>query len=107
LAKTLEECFRFDSAKGLVNAKSKKKINLTFKPNQRYDFNTKLQCEALEKMPKEVSNALAKQPKDKNTRLGPLIKSTIDIKCSGDFPLVRITDVRNSEVSIANLWERF
>lgn len=42
LAKTLEECFRFDSAKGLVNAKSKKKINLTFKPNQRYDFSTQL-----------------------------------------------------------------
>jgi len=61
-------------------------------------------------MPKEVSNGLAKLPKDKqatNTRLGSLIKSTIDIKCSGDFPLVRVTDVRNSDVSIANLWESF
>ena len=29
------------------------------------------------------------------------------IRCKGDYPLLRFTDVRNDQVSIANLWERF
>lgn len=38
---------------------------------------------------------------------GTIEKCAIDIKCKGDYPLVRVTDVRNEQVSIANLWERF
>ena len=34
-------------------------------------------------------------------------KASIKIHCKGDFPLLRFTDVRNDQVSIANLWERF
>jgi hypothetical protein len=33
LEDVMKRCFRFDSSKGLVNAKSKKKLNLTFKPD--------------------------------------------------------------------------
>ena len=31
--KILNNCFKFDNHKGVVNAKSKKKVNITFKPN--------------------------------------------------------------------------
>ena len=34
-------------------------------------------------------------------------KSYIKIHAMGDFPLLRITDVRNDQVSSANLWEKF
>jgi hypothetical protein len=38
---------------------------------------------------------------------GQVEKSSIQIRCKGYFPLVRLTDVRNEHVSIANLWEFF
>jgi hypothetical protein len=51
----LADCFKFDSQKGLVNALSKKKINLTFKPTQRFEFATQLVCIGREKMTKELN----------------------------------------------------
>jgi hypothetical protein len=104
----LDSSFRFDSQKGLVNSKSKKKVNVTFKPHQRFDFDTQLVCLAGEKMAKEVTTtqkiALALTGKKD---ISHLEKCAIPIKCKGDYPLVRVTDVRNEQVSIANLWERF
>ena len=38
---------------------------------------------------------------------GHVEKTSIKILCKGDYPLLRFTDVRNDQVSIANLWERF
>jgi len=38
---------------------------------------------------------------------GHVEKASIRISCKGDYPLLRFTDVRNDQVSIANLWERF
>ena len=38
---------------------------------------------------------------------GHVEKAMIKITCKGDYPLLRFTDVRNDQVSIANLWERF
>ncbi len=34
-------------------------------------------------------------------------KSFIGIHAMGDFPLLRFTDVRNDQISVASLWERF
>lgn len=66
-------------------------------------------CVAKEKMSKE----LAAQIKMQKTQAGEKYqvnfeeKSAIKIKCKGDYPMLRFTDVRNDQVSIANLWERF
>jgi len=54
MTKILEDCFKFDHSKGLINAKSKKKINITFKPTLRFDFDIHLVCIAREKLAKEV-----------------------------------------------------
>jgi hypothetical protein len=54
MAKVLDECFKFDNPKGLLNAKSKKKVNITFKPTLRFDFDIHLVCCAKEKLSKEV-----------------------------------------------------
>lgn len=50
----LEDCFKFDHPKGLINAKSKMKVNITFKPTLRFDFDIHLVCVAREKIAKEV-----------------------------------------------------
>ena len=105
----LDSSFRFDSQKGLVNSKSKKKVNVTFKPHQRFDFDTQLVCLAGEKMAKEVTStqkiiSMTCAVKQDHSHLE---KCAIPIRCKGDYPLVRVTDVRNEQVSIANLWERF
>ena len=54
----LNECFQFDNHKGVVNAKSKKKVYITFKPSCRFEFDTSLVCIAREKMSKELSQSL-------------------------------------------------
>ena len=54
MKRILEECFKFDHPKGLINAKSKKKLNITFKPTLRFDFDINLVCIAREKPSKEV-----------------------------------------------------
>ena len=51
----LNNCFKFDNHKGVVNAKSKKKVNITFKPSLRFEFDTSLVCIASEKTSKELS----------------------------------------------------
>lgn len=50
----LEECFKIDTPKGIINAKSKKKVNITFKPTLRFDFDINLVCIARDKPTKEV-----------------------------------------------------
>ena len=59
--KILNECFKFDSHKGVVNAKSKKKVSITFKPNQRFEIETSLVCIAKEKMTKELGQSMRLQ----------------------------------------------
>ena len=106
----LNSCFKFDNHKGIVNAKSKKKVNITFKPSLRFQFETSLVCIATEKMTKEMSATIKQQTNAgiiKKPLQGHVEKAQIKIHCKGDYPLLRFTDVRNDQVSIANLWERF
>jgi hypothetical protein len=56
MKKILSECFKFDQPKGLLNARSKKQVNITFKPTLRFNFDINLVCVAREKLAKEVPN---------------------------------------------------
>lgn len=109
MQKILNECFKFDHKKGIVNAKSKMKVNITFKPSCRFQFETTLVCVAREKMSKDLQQSIVLQKTRSGEKVAPQIveKASISIKCKGDYPLLRFTDVRNDQVSIANLWERF
>jgi hypothetical protein len=69
IQKILNECFKFDNKKGIVNAKSKMKVNITFKPSCRFQFETTLICVAREKMSKELQQTLVAQ----KTRAGEKI----------------------------------
>ena len=44
-----------------MNGKSKMKVNITFKPSCRFQFETTLVCAAREKMPKELTAAVKTQ----------------------------------------------
>mmetsp|Transcript_42204 Transcript_42204/g.30377 ORF Transcript_42204/g.30377 Transcript_42204/m.30377 type:complete len:189 (+) Transcript_42204:1333-1899(+) len=57
-ARILQECFHFDNHKGLINARSKKKVNITFKPTLRFEFDINLVCIAKEKMTQDLKNTL-------------------------------------------------
>lgn len=54
LTKVLNENFHFDTPKGIINAKSKKTITITFKPQLRFNFDINLVCIAREHMDKQV-----------------------------------------------------
>ena len=54
MAKILDDCFKFDNPKGLINGKTKKKVNITFKPTIRFDFDINLVCIARERLAKDV-----------------------------------------------------
>ena len=85
------------------------KVNITFKPSCRFQFETTLVCVAKEKMSKELAATIKMQKTQAGEKITPNFseKSNIKIKCKGDYPLLRFTDIRNDTVSIANLWERF
>ena len=58
LTKVLKENFQFDTPKGIINAKSKKTVNITFTPQLRFDFDINLVCLARERMDKDLQNTL-------------------------------------------------
>ena len=66
-------------------------------------------CIATEKMTKELAGQVKHQTANalRKPLQGHVEKAQIKIHCKGDYPLLRFTDVRNDQVSIANLWERF
>lgn len=102
MKKVLQECFKFDQPKGLLNARSKKKVNITFKPTLRFNFDINLVCVAREKLASEIENSVKTLKKENIVE-----KSFIKIRAVGDYPILRVTDVRNEQVSTAFLWERF
>jgi len=104
LQKVLFENFQFDTPRGIINAKSKKTISITFNPQLRFDFDINLVCVARQRMDKDVQAGVS-QRADYNEKI--IEKSYITVKAKGDYPLIRFEDVRNDSVSIANLWERF
>lgn len=59
LSKVLNENFQFDTPKGIINAKSKKTILITFKPQLRFDFDINLVCIAKQRMDKDVVQTLS------------------------------------------------
>ena len=62
MSKSHQDCFKFDHPKGMVNAKSKMKVNITFKPTVSFDFNIQLVVVAKEKIAKETLDVTQGNP---------------------------------------------
>lgn len=58
VSKVVQENFKFDFKEGVVPALSKKRVNITFKPSLRFDYNIKLSCNAKEKPVKDLRSTI-------------------------------------------------
>ena len=67
---------------------SKKQVKITFKPTCWFDFNIRLCCNAKEHAVKELLASM----REKNFIQ---MKSFMNVKAKGDFPLIWFTDVWN------------
>ena len=92
--------FKFDFENGVVNGLSKKTVKVTFRPTCRFDYDIKLVCSARE----NPISSLRATFKEKNLVSQ---KYSIKIRAKGDYPLLRFTDIRNDQLSVSTLWERF
>jgi len=101
----MEECehkkllsfFMVDFKEGIIPAKSRKEINVTFNPRDICDFKLKLFAR-LKTNDKSRVNELNQYECTKAI-------STLIVK--SNYPLLKIIDIKNNEMSLASLWEKF
>lgn len=97
--KIVQQNFKFDFKEGVVPEMSKKRVKITFKPSQRFNYNIKLICYAREKPIKDLISTMKEKYMTQ--------KYSINILAKGDYPLLRFADIRNDQMSVSNLWEKF
>ena len=109
----INDIITFDFKEGLINSFCKKEVQVLFKPINRYLVKMKVNVYATEHQDsKDIKNNKKENEllKDENQNEGSKIKT---LKCeliltaNGDYPLIRIADVRNNLVGTNNLWHLF
>ena len=131
----ISDIINFDFKEGLINSFCKKDVSVLFKPINRYLVKMKVKIYAIEhKNSKNVKNTKdnntqekssassrnRKESKDKDSKESNINEKNIEeehviksLKCellltaNGDYPLIRIADVRNNMVGTYNLWNLF
>ena len=97
----IQKSFSLDFENGIISANSKVEIGIIFHPNEVCDLDLVLECVAKERSFKGGFN------KTSNSKKLLQQKCAIRIKGKGNYPLLKIVDVRNDSVSVATLWENF
>ena len=92
-----DEILSFDFTEGLINSFCKKEITVTFKPITRAELNLHVEIFATEHNSKSLLNEA----------INKSLKSELIINANGDYPLIKICDVRNDIVGTNNLWHLF
>ena len=131
----INDIINFDFKEGLINSFCKKDVSVLFKPINRYLVKMKVKIFAIEhkntKVVKNVNNNNQdkmstsshnrKESKDRESKESNNIneknveeeKGFKSLKCellltaNGDYPLIRIADVRNNILGAYNLWNLF
>jgi len=125
--KELAKQISLDFTEGLINSFCKKEISVIFAPTTRAEVNLTIDIFAYEHLStektenqnenKNIENEeddyeeeeekkeeeIKQEPNEKNLKL----KCSIVIKAKGDYPLIRIVDIRNNETSSSKLWKSF
>ena len=114
-----------DFTEGLLNSFCKKDINIQFEPKTRVNLSFKINIYATNtiddkkklKIKKEKSIEIKNEEKDDEIcDDDDIIESVIqkeELKCSlevnakGDYPLIKIVDLRNNRISPSKLWKDF
>jgi len=99
-ATLMKDFFKIDFSSGIINSESKKVIKIYFKPKVRFSFDLYLKC-----ILKSSTNSPSS--KDPIFEQSSSLECNITIKANGDFPLMRIMDIRNEQISMPNLWKSF
>jgi hypothetical protein len=96
----VQKTFSLDFTQGIIAANSKVEVGITFNPGEVSNMDLILECVAKEKNLKGFS---------KTTTYKKLLsqKCQISVLGRGNYPLLKIVDVRNDSVSVATLWENF
>ena len=121
--KELAKQITLDFTEGLLNSFCKKEISVIFAPTTRAKVNLTIDIFAYEHLSKEnnennenpnennenpneneeIEEEEKKNPSEMNLKL----KCSIVIKAKGDYPLIKIVDIRNNETSSSKLWKSF
>ncbi|EGR30774.1 hypothetical protein IMG5_123900 [Ichthyophthirius multifiliis] len=88
----IEKNFKLDIQESILAAHSKIDLNVYFFPIQVNKFNLKLQVYACN---------------NEQNREKLILKDCIFLKAVGNYPLLKIIDVRNDVVSVTQLWQNF
>ena len=107
----INDIVTFDFKEGLINSFCKKEVQVLFKPINRYLVKMKVNVYAvehqelkLENLQKDNENNLINN--EDNSKIKSL-KCELILTANGDYPLIRIADIRNNIVGTNNLWYLF
>ena len=107
----INDIVTFDFKEGLINSFCKKEVQVLFKPINRYLVKMKVNVYAVEHQELKLQNL---QKDNENNLINNEDNSKIkSLKCeliltaNGDYPLIRIADIRNNIVGTNNLWYLF
>jgi len=109
--RTNKSSLKLDFNEGYINSLCKKDINISFNPKTRAKIQVKIYlyaCEnPTENLVKTSYSLKDKENKNKNNFDPKNLKAEITIKANGDYPLLKICDIRNSNIGITHLWNSF
>ena len=117
----IDDIITFDFKEGLINSFCKKEVQVLFKPINRYLVKMKVNIYATEHQDsKDFKNFTKENSKPElinnnndnieNKNSFSKIKSLkceLTLTANGDYPLIRIADIRNNLVGTNNLWHLF
>ena len=104
----------FDFMEGLLNSFCKKDISIQFEPKTRESLSFKINVYATDNTSR--NKELIQSGKNKNLydnnendkedfNYKEELKCTIEVNAKGDYPLIKIVDVRNNLISTSKLWK--
>ena len=110
----INDIITFDFKEGLINSFCKKEVQVLFKPINRYLVKMKVNIYATEhqeskdfKNFQKEDNPSSKEENDNDNSKIKSLKCELTLTANGDYPLIRIADVRNNLVGTNNLWHLF
>jgi len=99
-----QKILKLDFKEGFINSLCKKDVYLTFSPKSRANFEIKIKLYSCENTNENISQ------KDQNKEVNEenkILKFEILVRANGDYPLLKICDVRNTNIGMSYLWESF
>ena len=93
-----------DFHEGLLNSFCKKDINIQFEPITRVNLSFKINIYASDTIDKNIKNT---NINEEELSYKEKLKCSLEVNAKGDFPLIKIVDLRNNIISPSKLWKDF